>query len=520
MDLSRFISEKDSSHLVAKERLNIVFASSEIAPFSKTGGLGDVAASLPGAMARRDHNVAVVTPLYGHLDPEQMRLSKRLRPLEVPRQSKNQAKVEATIWESRISDGVRIFFIEAEEYFGRDGIYGIDDEAFDDNADRFAFFSRAVVEFCRTFALDVDVLHCNDWHTGLAPIYAQHYFADEFADTSVVMTIHNLAYQGKFGADEFDNTGLPKKYADKSQLFDQNGDLNFLKGGLLYADSITTVSPGYAEEIKTEEGGFGLHELLQERADDLGGILNGVDYGVWAPDVDRFISVRYDIDTLNGKRQNKAELQHKMGLPIRPTLPMVGVVSRLTEQKGIDVLVPTVRALLSDVDSDRDGFQLVVLGEGPARFRDMLNQLAEDFPTRVAFNQGYSESLAHRIQAGADILAIPSRFEPCGLTQIYAMRYGTVPVVHATGGLADTVSDLRDDPETGTGFVFKELTEDAFAGALERASSAYRNYRKWRPLMVRAMERDFSWNNSAREYESLFLSLRQGDEQEEEEAAE
>jgi starch synthase len=215
------------------------------------------------------------------------------------------------------------------------------------------------------------------------------------------------------------------------------------------------------------------------------------------------------VETLNGKRQNKAELQHKNGLPVRPTLPLVGVISRLTEQKGIDVMVPTIRSLLSGLEDERDGFQLIVLGEGEARFHDELDALTKEFPKRVVFNPGYDEAMAHRIQAGSDILLVPSRFEPCGLTQIYAMRYGTVPVVHATGGLADTVADLRDDPDNGTGFVFKELTEDAMAGAIERASSAYRNYRKWRPLMVRAMERDFSWGESAHQYESLYISLAQ-----------
>lgn len=507
MDLSRYITTKDSSDFVADKRLTVVFASSEVAPFSKTGGLGDVAASLPQALAQRGHNVVVLTPLYGHLDPHQMRLSKRLHTLEVPRKSKAQSKVEATLWEGRLGQGVRVFFVDAKEYFGRQGLYGQNGKDFEDNAERFAFFSRAAVEFTRSYPLPVDVLHCNDWHTGLAPVYAKHYYEDEFADTSVIMTIHNLAFQGTFDTENFDATGLPKKFADDSELFDDGDRLNYLKGGLIHADKVTTVSPGYAEEIQQEDRGMGLHKVLGDRDDEVTGILNGVDYNVWAPDVDRHISVQYDVETLNGKRQNKAELQHKMGLPVRPTLPTVGVISRLTEQKGIDVMVPTIRTMLSEIDDERQGFQFVVLGEGEARFHDALGQLAQDFPKRVVFRAGYDEALAHRIQAASDILLVPSRFEPCGLTQIYAMRYGTVPVVHATGGLADTVADLRDDPEKGTGFVFKELNEDAMAGALERATTAYRNYRRWRPLMVRAMARDFSWDESANQYESLYTAL-------------
>ncbi len=507
MDLSRYITTKDSSDFVAEERLTVVFASSEVAPFSKTGGLGDVAASLPMALAQRGHNVVIFTPLYGHLDPHKLRLSKRLHSLEVPRKSKAQSKVEATLWEGRLGQGVRIFFVDAEEYFGREGLYGQDGAAFEDNAERFAFFSRAAVEFARSYPLNVDVLHCNDWHTGLAPVYARHYYEEEFANTSVLMTIHNLAFQGTFEGDQFDATGLPKKFADEGELLDDSGKLNYLKGGLLHADRITTVSPGYAKEIQTEEKGMGLHALLQARSEELTGILNGADYNVWSPDVDRHISVQYDVETLNGKRQNKAELQHKNGLPVRPTLPLIGVISRLTEQKGIDVMVPTIRSLLSGLEDERDGFQLFVLGEGESWLHEDLEALAKEFPKRVVFKAGYDEAMAHRVQAGSDILLVPSRFEPCGLTQIYSMRYGTVPVVHSTGGLADTVSDLRDDPDHGTGFVFKELTEDAMAGAIERASAAYRNYRKWRPLMVRAMELDFSWGESAHQYESLYVSL-------------
>lgn len=509
MDLSRYITTKDSSPLLAAKRLNIVFAASEVAPFSKTGGLGDVAASLPKALAQRGHNVVVVTPLYGHLDPMKMRLSRRLLPLEVPRKSKNQSKVEAILWETRLDHGVRVVFVQMDQYFGREGLYGDGENSFEDNAERFAFFSRAVVEFTRSYPLDIDVLHCNDWHTALAPIYARHYFEDEFANTSVVMTIHNLAYQGQFSADEFEATGLPKKYADPSELLDEGGSLNFLKGGLLHADYITTVSPGYAEEIQTKGGGAGLHDVLQARTESIQGILNGADYSIWSPSTDRFIAVKYDIETLNGKRRNKAELQHKLGLPVRPTLPLLAVISRLTEQKGIDVLIPTVRTLLSDLEDERHGFQLVVLGEGPSKYRDALTKLQEEFPKRVVFRHGYDEPMAHRIQAAADVLVVPSRFEPCGLTQIYAMRYGTVPVVHATGGLRDTVVDLRDNPETGTGFVFHEHNEDALAGAIERATVTYKNYRKWRPLMVRAMEEDFSWQESARHYESLFESTPQ-----------
>lgn len=506
MDLTRFIRSKKGSEK-KERRLNIVFASSEVAPFSKTGGLGDVSASLPKAMGQRGHNVVVITPLYGHLDPETMRLSRRLETLDVPRKAKNQNKVKATLWETRLDHGVRVIFIDAPEFFRRDGgLYGVGEGDYGDNPERFAFFSRSVTEFVRHFSLDVDILHCNDWHTALAPIYARHYYEDEFKDTKIVMTIHNLAFQGKFEAARFDATGLPKKYASDAEIFDDDGDLNYLKGGLLYADLITTVSRGYADEIRTEAGGCGLHQVLTERSNVLSGILNGADYSVWSPDIDRHISVQYTVETLNGKRQNKAELQHRFGLPIRPTLPILAMISRLSEQKGVDLLARAVTTLLTDLNDERDGFQLVIFGEGPAQYRDELDALQQAFPRRVVFQHGYDEAQAHRIQAGADMLLVPSKYEPCGLTQIYAMHYGTVPVVHATGGLRDTVIDLRESPDEGTGFTFVEHTPEALAGAIERATVAYKNYRRWRPLMVRAMQKDFSWAASAQQYEDLFRS--------------
>ncbi|MFU8807015.1 MAG: glycogen synthase, partial [Bradymonadaceae bacterium] len=456
MELAKLIRTTDSSALVATRPLHITFASSEVAPFSKTGGLGDVAASLPKALARRGHQVSVITPLYKHLDPEKMRLARRLNTLEVPRRSKSQNKAEAVVWEARTDSGVRVFFLENEEYFGRDGLYGYDDRDFEDNAERFAFFSRAVVEHALQFSTPVDIIHCNDWHTALAPIYRNHYYADELSDVATVITLHNLAFQGKFPKKAADATGLPKKYAGTSELLTEDGEINFLKGGLLHAHAITAVSPTYAKEIRTADGGFGLHEVLEDRKDDLVGILNGADYSVWSPDIDRHIAVRYEEATLNGKRQNKARLQHEFGLPIRPTLPTLAMISRLTEQKGLDILIPALKKLLKGFTDEQEGFQFVALGDGKNKYSVALEKLAKEYPKRVAFHPGYSEELAHRIQAGADIMLVPSKFEPCGLTQIYAMRYGTLPIVHATGGLADSVTDAGIDGKEGSGFVFHD----------------------------------------------------------------
>ncbi len=510
-----------------KSALNVLFATSEIAPFSKTGGLGDVAAALPSALVERRHHASVITPLYGHIDPEEFGFARRLRTLEVPRQGLRRSKVEATIWEGRNASGVRLFFVENEEYFGRDGIYGYDDKSFEDNPARFSFFSRAVVEFVLQFAVPIDVVHCNDWHTALAPIYAKHYYEEEFSEKGFILTLHNLAYQGSFDDDAFGNTGLPKtKYFRTGELRSESGEgVNFLRGGLLYTDRITTVSPTHAAEIQTDEGSHGLGQTLRERAQDLTGILNGADYNVWSPENDTFIEVRYDAENLNGKRRNKAELQHAHDLPVRPTLPMLGFIGRLTEQKGLDILIPALRKRLKSFESDREGFQVVFLGEGDGTYKRRLQALKRDFPKRVGLHIGYEESIAHRIQAGADILLVPSRFEPCGLTQLYALRYGTLPLVHAVGGLADTVIDADADTDhaRGTGFVFDDFSEDALLDTLDRATSMYRNYRRWRPLMLNAMQTNFSWDASAKSYERVYrdlLASKRGEDASDGEAAE
>ncbi len=500
MDLTKLIKTQRGGTLEAP--LNILFASSEVAPFSKTGGLGDVAGALPSALAQRGHNVQVITPLYRHIDPAELSLSLRLRTLDVPRKARSQSKVEVRLWEGRMASGVRIFFVDAPQFFDRDGVYGYDSDQFEDNAARFAFFSRAVVEFARHSSVPVDVVHCNDWHTGLAPIYAKHYYGDDLGDTRFVFTIHNLAYQGVFDAKTFAATGLPKGDYFKEDGLLHDGSLNFLKGGILYSDAVTTVSQTYADEIQTEAGGCGLHDVLASRAGAVSGILNGADYGVWSPDVDDSIDVRYDVDTLNGKRQNKAALQHGFGLPVRPTMPLLGFVGRLTEQKGLDLLIPALRTKLDAITNEREGFQVVFLGEGEQRYVDALEKLQADYPKRVGVRVGYEEGLAHKLQAGSDILLVPSIFEPCGLTQIYALRYGTLPLVHATGGLADTV--IEGSGGDATGFVFQDYEQEQLEDALARATSTYRKYRQWRPLMVNAMRQDFSWGESARAYEELY----------------
>src|SRR5690554_5709515 len=510
MELAQLIRTKHSQKPRAADTLDILFASSEVAPYSKTGGLADVAASLPKALSAMGHRVSIITPLYKHLDPEALHLSRRLQPLQVPRLGKMRKKVEATIWEGRTDGGVRIFFVEQQEFFGQDdNLYGYGDGDPQSSPARFAFFSRAIVEFSLQYSVPVDVIHCNDWHTALAPIFREHYYAEEMKDIACVLTIHNLAFQGRFGIDSIGETGLPKKFDAPSEMR-VDDTLNFLKGGIKYAAQVTTVSPSYAVEIQSDAGGFGLGETLREASGKLSGILNGADYSVWSLAVDHYIDVQYDSADLHGKRKNKAALQAHFGLPDRPTLPMLAMVGRLTEQKGLDLLIPALETLLDGFEHERDSFQMVFLGEGEQKYVDQIQRLVEKFPRHVAAHIGYSEELAHKFQASADLLLIPSRFEPCGLTQLYAMRYGTLPLVHATGGLADTVIDPTRDQKSGdviegsTGFAFQKFDTDTLRETIARATARYRVHRKWRPMIQNAMERDFSWGNSAAQYIDIY----------------
>lgn len=505
MELSTLIRTQHRSTNPA-ENLHVLFAVSEVAPFSKSGGLGDVAGALPAALPALGHQVTVISPLYKHLDPAALNFSRRLLPLEVARKGLRTSKVEFVVWEGRHPGGTRMIFLQNDDYFGRDSLYGYDDNGFDDNAERFAIFSRAVVEYARRASRPFDIIHANDWHTALTSVYAHHYYEKAFAKTAFVLTIHNLAYQGTFPLEDFEVTGLPKtKFLKTGDLLSEDGStLNFLRAGLLDSDTITTVSPTYAREILQEEHAFGLHTTLSARSEELQGILNGVDYQIWSPDVDREIAVTYDLENLNGKRRNKAELQHTYKLPVRPMLPLLGFVGRLTEQKGVDLLVDALRAMLKEFKNEREGFQVVFLGDGNAAHQEMLETLAKEFPRRVAVKVGYEESLAHKIQAGSDILLVPSRFEPCGLTQIYALRYGTLPLVHATGGLADTVVDASEGSADGTGFVFNTLDVDTLKATIERATSSFRHYRKWRPLMINAMTQNFSWDTAAERYNTTY----------------
>ena len=478
--------------------MRVVMLAPEVHPYAKTGGLADVLAALPAALNRIGVEVSVCLPAYrtalralGPL-PVILRLhapvSSRMEPAEIL------AVPNAP---------VPTFLVRADRFFDRDGLYGVGGRDYDDNAERFAFFCRAALEWLRHASPAPDILHMHDWQTALVPAFlrATADLYPELAAVRTVQTVHNLAYQGRFPSEEWHLLNLdPRHFVPDGLEF--YGDINYLKAGLLFADAITTVSPRYAEEIQTPSFGSGLDGVLRMRADRLRGILNGVDDAVWNPASDPFVPAHYDQGDLRGKARCKAALQADLGLAVSPEPALLAVVSRLAEQKGLELLGAVLPGLLKT-----RAVQFVALGSGDARYEELLVDLAGQFPGQVEVRIGFDEPLAHRIEAGADVFLMPSRFEPCGLNQLYSLRYGTVPVVHATGGLDDTVVEFDAREGLGTGFKFTPYTEEAFLAALRRPIDTQRDAATWQRLVTNGMSQDFSWQRAAREYARLYTSL-------------
>lgn len=475
-----------------------LFASSEAYPLIKTGGLGDVSGSLPIALhaLKRGKNrlldVRLVIPAY----PDAIMAAGKLE--KVATLHSTGAVGTVTVLQGTLpGSDVPLWLIDAPHYFARQGgpyadVHGND---WPDNPGRFSVFCRAVCELAMDRAdIDwrADIVHAHDWQTGLVPAL----LSLENDRPATVFTIHNLAYQGVYSAETFFNLSLPPALWTMFGL-EYYGNMCFLKGGLAYADAITTVSPTYAEEIQTPHFGFGLDGLLKHRSDVLSGILNGIDMQSWDPANDPFLTHCYDSDSLHQKAKNKAALQQQMGLPISATTPLLGFIGRLVWQKGVDVLVETLPELL------KRNLQFVVLGSGEAAQETALQQLAADNPGKLVVKIGYNEKLSHQIEAGCDMFTMLSRYEPCGLNQIYSLRYGTVPIVSRTGGLADTVID-SDDNRRSTGFTFEPASADGFIAAVDRALALYQDNKRWQGMMRRGMHKDFSWNASARQYLDIY----------------
>ncbi len=482
--------------------MNILLASSEAVPFAKTGGLADVSGALPIELARLGHRVAVILPAYRQVRYCGLPIEPLGIDFIVPIGSK---MVTGHLARSHLpGSAVPVYLVVQDQYFDRDQLYGVDGKDNRDNCERFVFFSRAVLEATRLLELPVDVLHDNDWQTALAPAYLkiEYHQVPRYQKIASLLTVHNIAFQGQFWHWDMLLTGMDWKYFNWRQM-EFHGKLNLLKTGMVFADSINTVSPRYAREIQTSPLGSGLEGVLQYRREVLSGILNGMDAAEWNPATDPHIAVKYDAATVaQGKPACKAALQKELGLPQRGDVPLLAFVGRLTEQKGIDLIAEVLQRWVQTGDA-----QWVILGTGQPKYHRLFESLAARHADRIAVRLEFSNPLAHRIEAGADLFLMPSRFEPCGLNQLYSLKYGTVPLVRATGGLADTITGVGAAVPNGpppNGFSFEEYSPLALSETLRAACDLFQQPAKWQQLIDTGMQQDWSWAASAKQYVDLY----------------
>jgi starch synthase len=479
--------------------MHIAFVASECVPFSKTGGLADVVGALPKALAALGHQVSVYLPRYRQTkltDPQTV-----VRSVTVPFDDKYRF---CSVVTAGNGGGVRFYFLDYPPYFDREALYGTSAGDYPDNAERFAMFTRAVLEASKILGAP-HVFHCHDWQSALLPVMLRTLYAEDpaFREVATIFTIHNMGYQGLFPPDILPLLMLPWDLLTMSKM-EFFGQVNFLKGALAYSDFITTVSKKYSQEIQTTEYGFGLEGVLRNRAATVTGILNGVDYDDWSPQTDKFIAASYSPQDLSGKKLCKQDLLNAFGVTNPDlNLPVIGIVSRFAAQKGFDLIAQVMDRLA------REEMIVVALGAGDKQYEEMFQRLTRQFPSKIAVKVAYDNAIAHKIEAGADMFLMPSKYEPCGLNQIYSLKYGTVPIVRATGGLDDTIEPWDARSGKGTGFKFSEYTGEALLATVKQALLAYRDQASWQTLMRNGMGKDFSWGASAREYGKIYDRVRQ-----------
>jgi starch synthase len=476
--------------------MKILIASSEAVPYVKTGGLAYVAGALCKEYRRMNKEAHIIMPLYKKIKESKLLLKDARVKIKVP--------VGDRFIEGRIfNDQSSTYFIECEEFFGREELYGTPDGDYADNASRFIFFSRGILEACKALKFQPDVIHCNDWQTGLVPLYLRtKYGADKFfRNTATLFTIHNLGYQGLFPSSEMPRTGLGWELF-KPEGIEFYGKVNFLKAGIISADILNTVSNTYSKEILSREFGFGLEGLLRSRVRDLHGVINGIDNEDWDPSRDEFLPAKYSYDNISGRAFCKRELLRSLFKPLdnldAGRIPLICMVGRLSAQKGLDLVIESVDELVSF------GVKLVILGNGDKSFHEKFSEIAKKYKGKVSVNIGFEESLAHRIYAGSDFSLMPSRYEPCGLGQLIALRYGCIPIARRTGGPADTIRDYKPLTSKGTGFLFSDYTPSAMQDAVKRALCVYTDKDKLQKMIVAGMKMDFSWKKSAERYMKLY----------------
>ncbi len=477
--------------------MKVAFVSSEVFPFSKTGGLADVSGSLPIALNKLGVEIIIITPFYDTIHRRKFRFNEEITTQITV--TINGRKEKAGVVSSLLpGTDVKVFFIKNDYYFNRNNIYTQDN----DEDERFIFFSLAALEFLKS-AFEPDIIHVNDWQTSLIPYYLKNNFSASFPNTGSLLTIHNIGYQGIFPPQTLDKAGVNPSFFYPKGPAEFYGNFNFLKMGIVFADKLNTVSPTYAKEILTSEFGSGLEGVLKERKKDLSGILNGVDYVEWNPISDLFIVQNYDVNSIDKKILNKEYLFDLFELKFNPDIPLIGMVSRLVYQKGIDLLIDAIPHLMED------DLTLVILGNGQEEYENALLSLAERYPNKLKVVGHYNNVLAHQIEAAADAFLMPSRYEPCGLNQIYSLKYGAVPIVRKTGGLADTIIDAseKNKNKNPNGFCFSKYSSQALVRAVNRALKTFQVKTAWNQLMINGMLMDFSWKNSAKSYLNLYNQI-------------
>lgn len=484
---------------------NVLFVTSEVFPYSKTGGLADVSNSLPQALNSLGNDIRIITPKYGQLDERRLQIHeiKRLKDLKLSLNGKEtRFSIKSSFIHGR-NTKAQMYLMESLDFFKNKGIYqnSKTKKDFPNNDERYLFFCKAVIEILEILQWKPDVIHCNDWQTGLIPAFIKTLYKNNsyIRDIKTVFTIHNLAYQGNFPKSTFLKTGLPESVlTEKGGL--HNGQFSFLKTALNYADKISTVSEKYAEEIRTDKNyGYGLEEVLQARRKDLVGILNGIDYSIWNPVVDKLIPYRYTHQEIPLKYENKRELLEKYKIEYSEDTPLIGVISRLVDQKGFDLIEKIMPELM------KENVQMVILGTGEEKYQRFLKKAEKKYKKKLAVHIGFDEALAHQIEAASDMFLMASKFEPCGLNQMYSLRYGTVPIVRNTGGLADTIIDYRKP--NGNGFLFDKYDSKELMKSIKTALSLYKDKAKWNKLVRQGMALDFSWKVSATKYMKLYKSV-------------
>lgn len=474
--------------------MKLLYASSEVFPYSKTGGLADVAGALPLALKGLGTDVAIITPLYKGID-KRFKVKKRGESYSIQISSNNS---EAEILETKLKGKVPVYFVDCKKYYYRDELYTTKEGDFPDNAERFIFFSRLIVEFAMRNGYDV--IHLNDWQTAMAAVYAKVLYKFQ---GKVLLTIHNLGYQGLFWHFDMHLTNLDWSYFNPKAL-EFWGKINFLKGGIYFSDAVTTVSPTYAKEILNEKDGFGLNGVLNDVKERLYGIINGIDYNEWSPVKDKYVIANYNEKTVNtGKKRCKKDLLKTLNLAERLDIPVFGMISRIANQKGFNLLLDISEDLM------KRELYLVILGSGEKKYEEALASLKMRYPEKVALSLGFNNELAHKIEAGADFFLMPSLYEPCGLNQMISMVYGTVPVVSSVGGLNDTVTDIEESKD-GCGIKFSPDKPENLLNAVDRALNLYSNPKKFGNVRKKAMARDFSWKSSAAKYSELYQCLIKG----------